>query len=467
MSRALQQWRYNMPNDSQSRYHSLFNGQTGIVKNNGVLNVEALAMLNATSKDSFLATQDLAVFIKHELTAVAYEWESLQEAQAYYQEAYAIPELKQWLDRTDHLTANALVQLAKDGLLAALDYDVMFAKMLQVLQHHQQLDVIYNVDIEGNTLLHHPTGNINSLNHILAHTPVAQHSAVLANKNNQGIPAIHKLAEVPEVIPSLVEMFPIAQRLPLLRITDNDEKSLLHCIVHDATALHQVLTLLPEEQRLEAVLISDSWNRNTVFECAAQNNPDSILAIASIVDNGLLLDALKQKDSDGNTMLHLIAEYFEKSLAYVFALYPAAERLAALQVTNNENSSVISQIIETVITDENADFLKVIIELLPQEQRQAVLNLDYVKGMSCWEALSSEIEEPVSAEIIVAIQSVLPSNNQTATSLRSTSPEIMATRHRLFSTLDEPSDSPPAKRQRQEEVVKDISGKINFDYNMF
>jgi ankyrin repeat protein len=138
----------------------------------------------------------------------------------------------------------------------------------------------------------------------------------------------------------------------------------LFTILHHPESLKTVLALYPEQDRLAAVREKDSYG-NTVLHVVA-NNPESLKAIFELLPAQDPLTAVKEKDRYGHTVLRL-ATHNPESLKIVLAQYPEQDRLAAVKEKDRYGHTVLR------LATYNPESLKIVLAQYPEQDRLAAV----------------------------------------------------------------------------------------------
>jgi hypothetical protein len=118
---------------------------------------------------------------------------------------------------------------------------------------------------------------------------------------------------------------------------------------------------IPEQDRLEAVKAKDS-DGNSVLHSAARN-PESLRAIFELLPEQDRREAVKATNRYGTTVLHSAAARNPESLRAIFELLPEQARLEAVNAKDRSGNRVLHY------AARNPESLRAIFELLPEQER--------------------------------------------------------------------------------------------------
>ncbi|WP_193392732.1 ankyrin repeat domain-containing protein, partial [Legionella santicrucis] len=201
-------------------------------------------------------------------------------------------------------------------------------------------------------------------NHLgIAQKILSQKEVVITQKNKCGETALHLAADNPEILKTILALYPENQCLEAVMIQNKFGATVLHNAVYNPESLKTILKLLPENQRLQAVMIQEVFGYSVLHGAAAMHS-ESLKAILALLPENQRLEAVMFKNEDGNTVLHEAAARNSESLKTILELYPENQRLEVVMIKNAYGNTVLHE-----AAARNSESLKTILELLPENQR--------------------------------------------------------------------------------------------------
>ncbi len=122
------------------------------MQSSGFLDMKSLIALSRTAKAHAFDELSITLLIEREITR-NHKCDSIEEAIDFWRKVHRKPHLKQWLLRDKSTTVESSI-VTRGMLSRAVNYEVMFAKMLRTVPESDRLQAVSEKGPFGMTLLH-------------------------------------------------------------------------------------------------------------------------------------------------------------------------------------------------------------------------------------------------------------------------------------------------------------------------
>jgi ankyrin repeat protein len=258
-----------------------------------------------------------------------------------------------------------------DCALHCMKYDHGRIKnILILLTTAQRKSAIQLRNSDGETILHESAYNHETLSAILSLVPEELMEELLLDIDAKGDTVLHKVVRDFKSLQAIIPFIPDGRALDLFGHLNTEGETVLHNATIEPESFRLILSLIPETQRLVWLNKVDNKGYSVLYD--AVRRPESMRVIWELVPENQRMDLFQMPNKKGETLLHWAASTSE-SLQIILDFLLQDQRVIWVEKANSACSLIARAFYD-------AESIKIILELYPEEQRDKILTAIDNKG---------------------------------------------------------------------------------------